>query len=437
MRAFLDSKNVVRNRPGFTLLELLTVIVIIGMLGAMTLAVVTMTQREARISATQGLISRLDEVVSEMYEGYVDKKFNVSYGLSTEEEAMLRLHFLCDTMRMDMPSNWYEALSGPQPYTFDDKNYSLTDPTALHRVYLDTFKNALVRLGKTSAQANDMLVSNAYNVLTIDGETDPSLIADPAVKTVMKNASAKLLYLMIMNGMPEARGMFHERYIAEPDGDGLSVFVDSWGNPIQFLRWAPAFPSSERQPDIWKWTGTTLTRGDVLAATATVDGRTLGGPAAFWCNKLSPDWLTDTYFAQYFDSGLDRKDLMSDLIADYAAGKTVQWTDKINISATQFFSTHWSLFNTMLEYPDPLDVAQVRLSATDATATRSRPGWMLVPMVYSAGPDKHLGAGDDVGGLYNPVSGVCTDPFRYGLGAPVGSNGYYLDNVHNHRLGGQ
>ena len=42
---------------------------------------------------------------------------------------------------------------------------------------------------------------------------------------------------------PEAMSQFGENEIADLDGDGWPVFVDGWGNPIMFLRWAPGFSS--------------------------------------------------------------------------------------------------------------------------------------------------------------------------------------------------
>ncbi len=428
MKPCIFMRNAVRNRPGFTLLELLTVIVIIGMLSSMTLVVVTVTQREARVSATQGLIDRLDEVVTEMYEEYdgdgtmsfpVDAtdvgdlawSFSQTADQTAQKRDQISLHYRLDTMRMAMPCNWYEALSPAQPFTDPSGNLTVdansiplatggrqllfeADRPALHQVYTAAFVQAVLKLDRTVTV--NYLDSPANTVVDLTNTA-------PAFLNVLNdhNASAKLLYLMIMNGVPETRGMFHERYIAQPDGDGLNVFVDSWGNPIQFLRWAPAFPGSERQPDIWKWTAQDklLTQSVVLTDTATVDGRRLEGPAAYWCNYISPDG--------------------ADVYATHAA-----------------YSTPYFIEMTRQRYPDPLDTMDVRRYVA-GSSDAAYPGWALIPMVYSAGPDKYLGTGDDVGGIYNPVSGVCTDPFRYGLGAPVGAKGYYLDNIHNHRLGGQ
>ena len=51
------------------------------------------------------------------------------------------------------------------------------------------------------------------------------------------------MIVMLAAGDGESRGLFGEADIGDTDGDGAPEFIDSWGNPIQFLRWAPGFDS--------------------------------------------------------------------------------------------------------------------------------------------------------------------------------------------------
>jgi hypothetical protein len=44
-------------------------------------------------------------------------------------------------------------------------------------------------------------------------------------------------------GDGEARSLFKEADIGDTDGDGAPEFLDGWGHPINFLRWAPGFDS--------------------------------------------------------------------------------------------------------------------------------------------------------------------------------------------------
>ena len=55
---------------------------------------------------------------------------------------------------------------------------------------------------------------------------------------------AKCLYLWVTTAYPEAKALFRPEEInPNYDGDGWPVFVDGWGHPIGFLRWAPGASS--------------------------------------------------------------------------------------------------------------------------------------------------------------------------------------------------
>jgi len=342
----------------FTLVELLIVITIIAMLATMTLLVVGSAQRSARIASTEATIAKIDTAICEMYETYGHRRVEVPSGLDPLPAARFRLLRLYDLMRMEMPQNWEEVVTPPQ--------FGGADPP-LRQVYLKELEHA--------------------------DQSDPHVF------------NAKLLYQIVMNGNPESREMFGDRGLATDQQDGKPYFVDAWGRPICFLRWAPGFAGSDRQPDLWKWTGSKPDQG---ADDANED---------FWTKNLSPDVLKSEYFEKYYNDAATRGDL-----------NKIDWEGLPFPGAPYFFSRHGSIFDTLLKYPDPLDLAKIR--GYDGTNPYSaRPGFFLVPLVYSAGPDGEYG-------VTAPVQGV-TDPFQRGWGAPYGSSGSHLDNIHNHRLGGR
>ena len=55
-----------------------------------------------------------------------------------------------------------------------------------------------------------------------------------------------------MTAIPEAKTMFSGSEIADVDGDGWKMFIDGWGNPIGFLRWAPG---ADRDSDLRRDSG--------------------------------------------------------------------------------------------------------------------------------------------------------------------------------------
>ena len=64
--------------------------------------------------------------------------------------------------------------------------------------------------------------------------------ADFSMKRPARTISRrKCLYMWVMTAIPEAKSTFSGSEIADVDGDGWNVFIDGWGNPIGFLRWAP------------------------------------------------------------------------------------------------------------------------------------------------------------------------------------------------------
>jgi hypothetical protein len=63
---------------------------------------------------------------------------------------------------------------------------------------------------------------------------------------INENAPAECLYL-IVSANPEALAQFHDNEIGDTDQDGLPEFIDGWGRPIYFLRWAPRFEDSDLQ----------------------------------------------------------------------------------------------------------------------------------------------------------------------------------------------
>jgi prepilin-type N-terminal cleavage/methylation domain-containing protein len=198
-----------RTVRGFTLVELLVVVSIIIILAGIVLGALGAARQTAREARTKSLIARLDQVIMRRYESYRTRRVPISTrGMDPTQAARARLDALRDLMRMEMPERWSDVIVDPIT--------PITRP-AVSVLYKQQYDDALLT---------------------------------HSVETVGEYGPAELLYMMINTGSPDDREQFHEREIGDKDGDGLPEFHDGWGEPIMFLRWAPAFPDSDIQPVI-------------------------------------------------------------------------------------------------------------------------------------------------------------------------------------------
>jgi len=221
-------------RQAFTLVELMVVGAIILLLIALTLFAMSMVTASTKITRTRATVQKIDTAMQPIFQTYEDKfaaitqKIAADYpvpALTEEEQQKIAAHFIRDTMRMEMPSSWaevYDSAANPRaplrpiPMTLGGTTY-----TAIESPLLNYYWQEYDRVHQTGKEPN----------------------------------RAALLFLIVQNLNPEALEAFHASEIADTDGDGLLEFVDAWGKPIQFLRWAPAFSDSDLQQDVLKMAG--------------------------------------------------------------------------------------------------------------------------------------------------------------------------------------
>jgi len=275
-------------RPGFTLVELMVVITIIVMLAGFTLLALRGAREAAREAKTQSMITRLNGIIMRQYESYKTRRVPINtMGLSPAAAALARVEGLRDLMRMEMPERWNDVTTDPLVLTCGEQ---LQRP-------------ALSVLYATQYAANN-----------------PS----------SKFGPAECLYMIVNTGATGAMADFSQTEIGDVDEDGWPEFLDGWGQPIMFLRWAPEF-SYELNPEV---------DSQVQSGNPTTD-------------------------------------------------------------------------------PDPFDPRN--LSS----------GYHLIPLIYSAGPDKKYDI--ELNGTYTYAG----DPWSSGAGLPVDEDGNGLshyDNIHNHRM---
>lgn len=229
-------------RRGFTLVELLATIVIIGILAGMSLAALSTVQRAAKADATRATIAKINAIIMDKYESYQHRRLPfkpVSPGvfadvpqvsgvyLTASEVAGRRLDALRDLMRMELPDRWNDISDPPISFAWTQppsgSAHQWTTAPAITQRWQARYtaaQNALIAKGKSASEADEILA---------------------------RYASAKLLYMIVMEDVENA-DLFRSDEIARLTEDGLPVFIDAWGNPIKFLRWAPGFDQSDIQP---------------------------------------------------------------------------------------------------------------------------------------------------------------------------------------------
>lgn len=184
---------------GFTMMELLVVVVIIGILAGMVLGALQMARQAAREAATKATITKLNNIIMQRYESYLTRRVPIdTTGMTPKVAATVRLAAIRDLMRMEMPERWNDISYAPETLP----NGATLSPPPLHTLYRSRYA--------------------------------PS-------GTPLPNADfshAKCLYLIVSMGNPEAMEQFNMSEI-KVDSDGFSYFADGWGKPIYFLRWAP------------------------------------------------------------------------------------------------------------------------------------------------------------------------------------------------------
>ena len=186
-------------------------IAIIGILTAAVMGALEMSRQSANEAKTKATIAKLNGIIMQRYESYMTRRVGFDTTAMTPTQiqaaranpkvaASYRLDAIRDLMRMEMPDCLVDVTTGPIGFTWGN----VPEP-ALHKRY---------------------------------AANPPSASFD----------SAQCLYLAVSMGSPEAMEQFQESEIGLVDGTHR-VFVDAWGTPIAWLRWAPGFnmPNSDIQ----------------------------------------------------------------------------------------------------------------------------------------------------------------------------------------------
>ena len=205
-------------RFGFTLVELMISITIIAVLTTFVLVALAGVTEQARVDRTKAQISKINELLMLNWESYLYRRLPPAHhrvvqfkrqggNLSTRVLAQDRLRAVREMMRMELPSH-REDVAKEARYLRDPLTGKKYQPT-LWRAY-----RARVQAAESAT----------------------------ALEWTRQHEGAECLYL-ILSQMREADHsaleFFKENEIGDVDGDGMKEILDSWGMPIEWLRWAP------------------------------------------------------------------------------------------------------------------------------------------------------------------------------------------------------
>lgn len=226
---------------GFTLVELLVAMAIIGLLAATVLVGMAGVTESSRADRTRAQIARIHTLIAQKWESFEDVRVNVSAfaGKQSRQESpdrrsirsVLQARHVVDAkrelMRMTLPDRKADVVDGlyvveqgvREAWPRGPAVYAgLTNPPSEWHAYRRKAKR-FVGQHKSKPWMNE------------DGWTRDF-------------EDAECLYLILgqmTDGDRAALEFFRDDEIGDIDNDGMPEIHDAWGTPIRFLRWAPGF----------------------------------------------------------------------------------------------------------------------------------------------------------------------------------------------------
>ena len=208
-------------RDGFTLVELLVVILIIAIMASLITAVIGNSLNSARAAATRATITKVHRLLEERRQAIA--RSNLRTEIRVVRKSMAAPELYAPQVRPGLNSNdvarivaFKETMRSQFPQRIKD----LSGPDRLFHT------------------------SDDSPVLTQLKKLNSSFSADPPAFPpghLLVTTSSELLYVALTMGTELGSGGtaidFNSSEVVDSDSDGLMELVDGWGNPLRFYRW--------------------------------------------------------------------------------------------------------------------------------------------------------------------------------------------------------
>jgi prepilin-type N-terminal cleavage/methylation domain-containing protein len=409
-----------RPARGFTLVELMVVLVIISLLLGFILNAALDGRRRAEERATQALITKLETGLMDRVQAIMEQRADVNgahayiaSNFGTTTNSFQRAQFIAqyDYIRAELPDTFlYNPTNQDYPVNFAAIGYNTQGTASLtvqgnypailpHVNYVLPLGNALMNApangsfgadatnptgtgiygasiyARAALQKNlgfapigyDGLDNNNNGLIDEFGEGGNATVTQNLKNHQPQTARSEVLYAVLVEGQGPLGSIFQPddfstSEVKDTDNDGLPEFVDSWGNPIQFYRW-PIYYHSDLQ------------RGQRIRVTSQP---TLTAPGAPSSVAFDPPY--NAVWEQREQNTLDpNQQLVSPA-----------WWNSVAGSGSAFFESYFHLLrDPVATAPNPNGLWD--RSAIPALGLFPRRAYYSKFLIASAGPDGQLG----------------------------------------------
>lgn len=243
----------------FTLVELLTVLLILSIMGGMVVAAVRGVGQTASISRTRSIVAAVDSVIQEKYESIRYRAFavevpdlfvvppvtpptpqtSIGYEVLANEAARVRLVMLRDLIRTELPERYSDIYSNLSTKT-------IAGPVRIKAACSLIREDAA---GDIVGVRTSFTERSALDVNTNVSSTSRAFHARlKNVSPTTTNQNAECLYLIMATtfvaGSP-AIDAIPQTNIGDTDDDGVPEILDGWGQPLGFVRWPVGYNDPE------------------------------------------------------------------------------------------------------------------------------------------------------------------------------------------------